>query len=513
MMKWRRPFYGWWIVGAAIGAQALSAGLLQQAFGSYVVLLQREFGWNRTALSGAFSLARVEDGLLGPFQGWLLDRVGPRVVMRTGVLIFATGFFVFARIDSIPAFYGAYVLMAVGASLAGFLSITTVIVNWFERKRQTAMGIALLGTAIGGFSLPLVVYGLETLGWRTVATISGVIVLGVGLPLTQIIRQRPEQYGYLPDGRQPGEAVATSGDGSALKRVTPDVDFTVRQALRTRAFWFISLAHAASVLVVSVVQVHFTAHLVESLGYSLSLAATMTTIMTAANFLGRPFGGWVANRTGSRLVILACMLLHASALLALAYSTAGWVIAASAIANGLAWGARVPVVVTMRAEYFGAKSFGAIMGLSSSVVTVASVSAPLLAGASYDMTGSYRFGFTALAVAALGSLFVVFLPKPSEALPEPGAGSGTSGYRCWPGRPRLEGKRSDLERLVPLSPQPQRLSARGFAGAPEGRRACAPTRRPVVEGARFASTDVTRAYALRQAQGERVPTTVSTGGT
>jgi len=411
----RRPFYGWWIVGAAMAAQALSAGLLQQAFGSYIVLLQKDFGWSRTALSGAFSLARVEDGLLGPVQGWLLDWLGPRAVMRTGVLVFAAGFFWFARINSIPAFYGAYVLMAVGASLAGFLSITTVIVNWFQQKRQTAMGIALLGTAIGGFTLPLIVWGLETLGWRAVANLSGVIVLVVGLPLTQVIRQRPEQYGYLPDGREPSEENVDAA-AEADEPVAMDVEFTARQAVRTRAFWFISLAHAASVLVVSVVQVHFTAHLVGSLEYSLAAAASMTTIMTAANFVGRPLGGWIANRVGSRPVIAACMLMHAVSLLALAYSGAEAVIVGFAVTNGLAWGARVPVVVTMRAEYFGSRSFGTIMGLSSSVVTVASVSAPLLAGLSYDLTGSYTFGFTALAVAAaLGSLFLVFMPRPRAA--------------------------------------------------------------------------------------------------
>lgn len=413
MFRRRRPFYGWWIVGAAIGAQALSAGLLQQAFGSYIVLLEREFGWNRAALSGAFSLARVEDGLLGPAQGWLLDRFGPRAVMRAGMLIFAAGFFGFAQVGSIPEFYAAYVVMAVGASLAGFLSITTVIVNWFEEKRQTAMGIALLGTAIGGFSLPLVVFGLEELGWRAVANLSGVIVLVVGLPLTQVIRHRPEPYGYLPDGRAPDEAMDRAADGT-IRRISSQVDFTVREALRTRAFWLISLAHAASVLVVAAVQVHFTAHLVGSLGYTLGLAATMTTVMTAANFAGRPLGGWLANRVGSRAVIVGCMLLHAVSLLALAYGTSVPVIVAFAVGNGLAWGARVPVVVTMRAEYFGTKSFGAIMGLSSSVVTVASVLAPFLAGLSYDISGSYTFGFTALAAAAaLGTLFLVFLPQPA----------------------------------------------------------------------------------------------------
>ncbi|MFN8586075.1 MAG: MFS transporter [Dehalococcoidia bacterium] len=411
MPRLRLPFYGWWIVGAAIGAQALSAGLLQQSFGSYIVLLERDFGWNRTALSGAFSLARVEDGLLGPIQGWLLDRLGPRAVMRAGMLMFAAGFFLFARIDTITWFYIAYLVMAVGASFAGFLSITTVIVNWFEEKRQTAMGIALLGTAIGGFSLPLVVWGLETWGWRTVANVSGIIVLLVGLPLTQIVRQRPEPYGYLPDGRKPEDSGAAAASVVRLSSNIPD--FTVRQALRTKAFWYISLAHAASVLVVAVVQVHFTAHLVGSLSYSLGAAATLTTVMTAANFAGRPLGGWLASRIGSRAVIMGCMLLHAGSLLALAYGTAMPVLVGFAIGNGLAWGARVPVIVTMRAEYFGAKSFGSIMGLSSSVVTIASVSAPFLAGLSYDVTGSYTFGFTALAIAAaLGTLFLVFLPRP-----------------------------------------------------------------------------------------------------
>jgi MFS family permease len=144
----------------------------------------------------------------------------------------------------------------------------------------------------------------------------------------------------------------------------------------------------------------------------------MTTVMTAANFVGRPLGGWLAGRVGARAVVMACMFVHAVSLLALAYGTSVVIIVAFAIANGLAGGARVPVVVTMRADYFGAKAFGAILGLSTSVVTVASVAAPLLAGLSYDLTGSYTVGFTALAVAAaFGSLFMIFLPTPTKAPP------------------------------------------------------------------------------------------------
>ena len=378
------------------------------------MLLGKEFGWSRTALSGAFSLARVEDGLLGPIEGWLLDRFGPRAVMRAGFVLFGSGFFLFARIDSIVEFYVTFLIMSVGASMAGFLAVTTAVVNWFVRRRSLAMGIALLGNPIGGYALPLVVRALETWGWRDVANVSGVIVLVSGLAAAQLVRHRPEQYGLLPDGDPP---VARDDDtlesDEGVHAHGGEVNFTAAQALRTRAFWFISMAHAASVLVVSVTQVHYTAHVVETFGVSLTTAAAMLTLQTTTNFIARPLAGVLSDRMGSRNVIMIAMLMHSVALLLLAFGTTLWTVAAFALLNGAAWGARVPVIVAMRAEYFGARSFGTIMGLSSMAVTVGSVAGPVLAGLSYDVTGNYEFGFTALALlAGAGTIFLVFTPPP-----------------------------------------------------------------------------------------------------
>ncbi|MDA0799815.1 MAG: MFS transporter [Chloroflexi bacterium] len=415
MRQLKRPFYGWWIVAAAIVLQALPAGLLMQAFGSYIVLLQRDFGWSRTVLSGAFSAVRLEEGLLGPLQGWMLDRFGPRAVMRVGIVVLGVGFFILARIDSVLWFYIAFLIMAVGASMMGFLSITTVIVHWFERQRSMAMGMALLGTALGGFALPVVAWGLETWGWRAVANVSGVLILALGLPVVQIIRRSPQEYGLFPDGRDPEEAVAARRLAGEPEPI-PAPAFTAAQALRTRAFWFISLAHTASVLVVSVIQVHFIVYVTEDLEMSLSLAAWMFTLQTVTNLISRPLGGWIADRTSTRWVTIVAMLMHAVALLMLAYSTSTPMVAASALLNGLAWGTRVPVIVSMRAEYFGAGSFGSIMGISSMVVTSGAVVAPIAAAWAYDVFGSYTLSFTALAIlAALGSLFLLFLPSPSAS--------------------------------------------------------------------------------------------------
>lgn len=407
----KRPFYGWWIVGAAIVLQALPAGLLQQAYGSYVVLLEREFGWSRTTLSGAFSAVRMEEGLLGPIQGWMLDRFGPRAVMRIGVVFFSGGFFLFARIDSVVGFYVAFMVMAIGASMVGYLSVTTAIVNWFERKLSTAMGLALLGTAVGGLALPLIVWGLETWGWRTMANVSGLIVLVVALPVTQIVRHKPQQYGLLPDGRQPGDVTARGEDG-AEEFEAPSL--TARQAMRTRAFWYISVAHTAGVLVVSVIQVHFIVYVTEDLGLSLAAAAWMFTLQTVTNLIARPIGGWIADRTSSRNTTAFAMLGHMAAMLILAFSTNVWTVGFSALLNGAAWGIRVPVVVSMRAEYFGTRSFGAILGISSMVVTGGAVVAPIAAAWGYDALGSYTVSFMVLALlAGLGSLFLFFLGPPA----------------------------------------------------------------------------------------------------
>lgn len=407
----RRPFYGWYIVGAAVIMQAMPSGLVMQAFGTYVVLLEAEYGWSRAALAGAFSVMRIEEGLLGPIEGWLLDRFGPRAIMRVGTIMFACGMFLIARTDSLLDFYIAFVVIAVGVSLAGFLALTTAVVQWFDRRRSLAMGIALLGGASGGLMLPLVVSALETYGWRAVAAGSGVIVLAVGLPMVQVIRNQPERYGMYPDGIAPDD----TPEGIEERALLPRMEFTVREALRTGAFWLISLAHAASVLVVSVVTVHLTPHVV-SLGYSLQQAALVITVQTVANLIARPIGGLISDRVGSRAVILVAMLMHAAALGLLARAEAPWMLWAFAVLNGLGWGTRVPVIVSMRAEYFGSRSFGTIMGISTMVVTVAAVAAPVLAGWSFDVLGSYTLSFTILAVlAGVGSLFVVFLPPPRAA--------------------------------------------------------------------------------------------------
>ena len=411
-------FYGWRIVAAGFVNQAIAAALIQRSFGAYAVLLRDEFGWSKTAIAGAFSLQQVENGILGPVQGWLIDRFGPRLSLRIGVILFGLGFIAFSQINSLIGFYVAYLLIAVGASLGGYFPFTVVIVNWFERRRSRALSIMQTGGAIGGLLVVGVAFALETWGWRSTALVSGIIVILAGLPMAQVARQRPEDMGLRADG-EPPETEGPGGIGAEARRAQAGGDFTLRQAVRTPAFWLISLGHGSSLLIVSAVSVHLVLHLEEDLGYSLALASLAVTVIQAGQIGGTLLGGFIGDKYDKRKLAFICMAAHTLALLLVAYATNAAMVFAFAVLHGAAWGLRGPLMGAIRADYFGRTSYGAILGTSSLITMFGSIIGPIVAGVLADQTGNYELGFTLLAVfAGMGSVFFLLAKRPSLPAPE-----------------------------------------------------------------------------------------------
>ena len=409
-----RLFYGWYIVGAATGLQFLQAGLVSQAFGAYLAVLADEQGWSKTALSGAAALQQMEVAVLGPVLGWLLDRFGPKGFVRAGIVVFGLGLCLLSQVETLAAFYGAFIVIALGSSLCGFFPLNVAIIHWFEKKRARALSAMSIGLACGGIFVPLVAHSITSFGWRTTALASGIIAIAIGLPLAWVIRNSPREIGEVPDGisEAPPQGQGVNADVSDGTR-----DFTAREALRTPAFWLISLGHGFALFIVHAVSVHAITHLKQHLGYSVAQAAFAITLVTLFQIVGVLLGWVIGDRYRKRLICAACMLAHALGLLLLTYATNIAMVIAFAALHGTAWGLRGPFMQAIRADYFGRSAIGMILGLSFMIIVIGQVGGPIIPGIFADITGDYRLGFTILAVlSGLGSLFFVVARKPARPL-------------------------------------------------------------------------------------------------
>lgn len=408
-------FYGWWVLAACFGLQILTANFTLQSFGAYISVMQPEFGWSRTSFAVAFSIQQAGGGILGPLQGWLIGRFGARSILRLGIVVFSVALMLFSRVNSLSTFYLVYVLISVGASFAGFLTLNSVAAQWFERRRSVAFALLQTGISASGLVVPLIAWSLVANGWRATAFFTGVVVLLIGIPLTFLVGNRPEDYGLAPDGAQP-EPSEAAAPALELQR-----DFTAKEALKSRAFWLLAFGHATALMVVFAVLTHLVIHLEQGLGFSLQLAATMVAIMTGMSIAGQLLGGFLGDAYNKRFLATGAMFGHAVGILILAFGqTLPWVVA-FAVIHGLAWGLRGPLMQSIRADYFGRTSYAQILGFSNVIVTMGTISGPILAGAFADAFGNYTLGFLVLAgLAALGSMFFIFATPPKlEASTDP----------------------------------------------------------------------------------------------
>ncbi len=398
-------FYGWWVLGSCMVLQVLTSTFTVQAFGAFVAVMAEEFSWSKTSFSIAFAIQQAGGGFIGPLVGWFIQKFGTRLVIRVGLTIFAFALMSLSLVQNLFSFFIVVFVMAFGASNAGFLPLNNLTVQWFERRRSTALALMQVGVSVGGLLVPLIAWALVAYGWRATAVASGMLVLIIGIPLTFVIGNSPEDYGLEPDGVSKQEKAQQPVPAS----------FTAKEALRTRAFWAISIGHSLALMVVFSVLVHLIVYLNEGLGFSLQLAATIVAVMTTFTITGQLLGGFLGDKFNKQAMAFCAMFGHATAMLCLAFgNTIFWVLA-FAVINGLSWGVRGPIMQAMRADYFGRKAYAQIMGYSSVIVTVGIVIGPVLAGVMADTFGNYRAGFTVLAAcAAIGSICFIFAspPKP-----------------------------------------------------------------------------------------------------
>ena len=387
-----------------------------QGVGTFFVALERTFGWNRTTLSGAFALSRAEGALLGPLEGFLVDRLGTRKMVIVGYLIMGLGFIFYSQIQSVWHFYVAYIAISLGSGVGGWIAFVTLINNWFSRRRALAMSIAVSGIQLGGFLVPLMAWGIESHGFRMTALGIGIVLIVVAVPASRFVRNLPEDVGSLPDGAPIRRTVGTSG--SSTQSDSGDVpDMTPRQALKTVSFWVIAVARLTSVVSIVSLSVHLVPKLTDS-GISLITANFVVTLYTFVAFLTGFLAGYLADRSSKVIVLFVCMLLQALAMGILTFTDTLPMAVVFAVLWGAGFGGRVPLLTAIVGDYFGRRHFGSILGMNMVPSNIAMIFAPLFAGFMFDLRQSYVIPFATFTIMGFIGAFVILLARQPSPLQE-----------------------------------------------------------------------------------------------
>ena len=383
-----RFFYGWWIVAAASVQGMFGNGAISSGFPRFFQPIRQDLGISYASMSLVFGLARAEGGMGGPIVGWLVDKFGSRPMVLFGGLIAGVGLVLLSRADSYWELVVIFVgVISVGKTAGLGQTLMASVNQWFVRRKAVALSTLMTAFAGGGaIVLPLLHLGIVNLGWRATVMSAGIFVIALTIPTAWIIRSRPEDIGMLPDGDPPRPP--TEQRGSERSSASVDPEFTVRQAVRTVAFWFILLGVITRVSATNAVIIHLFPML-EWKGVDENTATVYASVMFFLAIPLRFLLGVAGGRFSARKLLFVGMNLGAVGLLGLwmVPGTLGVVIfiLGLAVVEGI-----TSVNWIMVGEYFGRARFASLMGFMSVFHNVGLLVAPIFSGWVRDQTGSYN---------------------------------------------------------------------------------------------------------------------------
>ena len=382
-----RVFYGWWVVVSLAFLRFIGSGVGLGGRSLYVLPLQSTIGVSRASISSIFTASQLTIGLTGTLAGWLVDRFGARKVMVVCLLISAAGFYALAFANSLWMLIIIFSLpLGLTYNWAVTQPATAITNNWFERRKATALSLLNVGTGSGGLVIPVLALIIGELGWRWAAALSGAAFLAVALPVAALVRNNPEEMGLAPDGDErvtpPGARV---GDRMAAPVLT---GITLREALRGPLFWTM----AAGCLCLMLAHGTITAHLVPMVVWKGATEALGAQLLTVHLLLGIPVVVVAARATdrfdGPRvLAVMAALACLGSLVFLEAEQEWGYWVAVSLLApSGTPMWA---ILWAVLGRAYGRRHFNVIRGTIYGLLLTGSSPGPVLAGLSFDRSGSY----------------------------------------------------------------------------------------------------------------------------
>ena len=420
----RLPFYYGWVILAVASVPSFGARpvMAVATLSVFVVPMTDEFGWSRAQFSGAVSLGALFGLLVSPFAGRLIDRYGSGVLLSASSAVVGLCAIGLSLTSPIWSFYALYVPGRAVFSSPLELGTSTAVSNWFIRRRP--MGLAYMGViqGIGLTIFPVIAQVLiDGWGWRTAWLAVGIFTLSTGIiPVLLLMARRPEDMGLEADPEKDHRTVPTSdvaAAGAPPSASNTESNYTVRQALATRAFWLLAIFSVFGFVVQAGISLHQVPHYIGQ-GVPTHLAA-----LTASTFAFGQVPGGVFWSFWARRVPLRVLLSVAAATMSVGAIGTGF---SSSLSTGIPMGFLLGVGVggihlLLRltwADYYGRLHLGSIRGLTLPAQIGGQAIGPIIAGFMYDSTGGYETPFTAFGIIVAFAAVMVLTATPPGPLPQ-----------------------------------------------------------------------------------------------
>ena len=409
-------FYGWWIVTAAFLNLFLAVGVIFYGFPVFYSAFVKYLGFTRAQVTQGFLFGFLFAGLpFGLLAGAVIDRIGVRWVILSGVVLSGTSLLLMGSITKLWQYEMLCIMQVLGYVLAGPISNQVLITRWFRARRGRAMGYAYLGLGLGGVVSPLLVdFLIRTIGWRHALEAIGLLILAVLIPVgIWITRSTPADLGLDPDGIASSHASGNPPGNAPVSVTEAPVSASkgVAAAVRTANFWLILVGATLVIGAIGAVIQHFILFLKDQ-GYSGTTATRFSTALLASSLGGRVLVGYLADRFQKKNLMALFYLLIGASILMLSAAHQPVAIWAFAVIFGFSMGADYMLIPLVVAECFGAASLGKLLALIIMGYSLGQWGAPWIAGAIFDAHHSYELAWKIMAAAGLLGAGVIYAVRP-----------------------------------------------------------------------------------------------------
>jgi len=309
-------------------------------------------------------------------------------------------------VDSVWMLYLVYGgVLSIGYNMGFTHSLTTLLNNWFVKRRARVMSLYAIAAGLGGaIIVPLLSKSIMLYGWKTTAIYSGLAFWIVGIPATLIFRNYPEDMGLLPDGVPDVEL-----DSDTIVALEDEPKLTTREALQSGVFRRLLLAESLRTFLLASIVLHEIPHLV-NIGIDEVTAAGILGLMISISIPGRLIFGFLGDYFEKRKLLAVTMILQGIGVLIFAYASSIVHVYAFVVIYGLTYGGCIPLLMAFRGDLFGRKKFAQMSGIMSPFRTIGNVIGPVFAGYLFDLTGSYKIAFiTFTCIAILSGISFYFV--------------------------------------------------------------------------------------------------------